>query len=957
VDVKAHETGRFVSCRRVLRYKITPPVVERSVPRPRLLDAARAGRCTVLAAPAGHGKTCLASQLAEALPGPAAWFSADELDRDLAGVAAQLLAALGRAWPDLADLAPATVDDDAALPLLASAMETLAGPGCLVIDDAHRLPPPVLDAVARTAVDALPAECRLVVCTRHDAPEPLVRAEAAGLARTIGPGDLVFTAGECAALHTVDAATGAELHARTGGWPLAVALSAEALDAPPPAGHRLRHGGVLTELALGDLPAPARALLATLARLPRFPAELLAAVGADARVAIEAVARRHPSILEATDDGWWVVREWLRDALGTGPAAPEAFAAVAASLGRLGQRELLVHLLLSDGRHAEAVDDIERLATEGASRQRWGWVRALIAGVPRELRTLELDLLALRAAHSLNLVEGVAPAGPHTADVRVAEAPLLDLVERTTTSGSPAQALRARALLADHYRWTGDVRVLDVCDEALGDVLTGDEPGRALSSRAARWSPDEAEAAATMLRLYGLALVLADDGAVVARGRRLLAAAMQLIGAHRGNLSERLWLTYVETMTWLRPAAETVQIIRPGARRMQELHQFDAGLRLAELAVLEHFAGEAALARHTVEVAEACADESGHTITDTPLAAIAAVLDITEHGLDDERAARFDAACDDLADHPRLRRFVAPFGAELAVQLVWQGDLVAAERYLERAEDHLVDSLFAHAAELSCRRARALLRTAGGDPTGLGLVDELRASAEAEGRSALVEQLDADRARLALAPSPLSAAGVASAPTAPGPVDVAVRVLGPVLGITIAGEPAPAPRGYPAKLLALLIAADGIMTVDAAIEGLWPGADPDLGRNRLYGVLLRLRRGLGLPVDGPVTCIDGLVRLEAGDGFTVDAWAFEHAVRHRADPLAVALLYTGDVLSEQFAYDDAVEAYRAHLRRRFLDVARVALRGGPGAAAGGVEDDPNAARRAELARRVERCSA
>ncbi len=81
---------------------------------------------------------------------------ADELDRDRSTVVGHLFAALGSAWPDVADLAPATIEDDAAVPLLGAALEQLAGPGCLVMDDVHLLPSDVLDAVVRTALAGLP---------------------------------------------------------------------------------------------------------------------------------------------------------------------------------------------------------------------------------------------------------------------------------------------------------------------------------------------------------------------------------------------------------------------------------------------------------------------------------------------------------------------------------------------------------------------------------------------------------------------------------------------------------------------------------------------------------------------------------------------------------------------------------------------------------------------------------
>jgi DNA-binding SARP family transcriptional activator len=136
------------------------------------------------------------------------------------------------------------------------------------------------------------------------------------------------------------------------------------------------------------------------------------------------------------------------------------------------------------------------------------------------------------------------------------------------------------------------------------------------------------------------------------------------------------------------------------------------------------------------------------------------------------------------------------------------------------------------------------------------------------------------------------------------------------------------------------------LTVDAAIEGLWPGADPEVGRNRLHGVLLRLRRGLGQPADGPISCTEGIVRLEASSTLEVDAWTFERAAEAAARPhdrRAATALYTGDLLSEQFAYDDTVTAYRRFLRRTFVRLACSVLSLPPDDLA---EDD-----RAELARR------
>jgi DNA-binding SARP family transcriptional activator len=172
---------------------------------------------------------------------------------------------------------------------------------------------------------------------------------------------------------------------------------------------------------------------------------------------------------------------------------------------------------------------------------------------------------------------------------------------------------------------------------------------------------------------------------------------------------------------------------------------------------------------------------------------------------------------------------------------------------------------------------------------------------------------------------------------------VRVEALGPYLTATVDGAPVPTLRGYPAKLLALLVAADGLLTVDAAIVGLWADADLEVGRNRLHGILLRLRRSLGLPAAGPITCAEGVVRLDRGDAVSVDAWDFERAAaRPTDDPTAVRALlaaYGDGLLTHQFAYDDTIEAHRRALRATFLRLATKVLAAPPaGTAPDGLVD-------------------
>lgn len=172
---------------------------------------------------------------------------------------------------------------------------------------------------------------------------------------------------------------------------------------------------------------------------------------------------------------------------------------------------------------------------------------------------------------------------------------------------------------------------------------------------------------------------------------------------------------------------------------------------------------------------------------------------------------------------------------------------------------------------------------------------------------------------------------------------VSIRVFGPEITVSSGNTPRAVPRGFAARLLALLVAADGVLGLERAIDELWPDADPDSGRNRLYIVVHRLRRSLGIDADGPLKCEDGLLRLERDSGVTVDAWEFAAAAS--AGRLGDAVdLYAGEFCSRQFAYEDfAIEA-RRELHGRFLTAARRML-----------EDHVAAARTAEattLARRL-----
>jgi DNA-binding SARP family transcriptional activator len=525
------------------------------------------------------------------------------------------------------------------------------------------------------------------------------------------------------------------------------------------------------------------------------------------------------------------------------------------------------------------------------------------------------------------------------------EAALLDLVDRGGRAGA-GPVLRARAALADHYRMAGDPRAAAVCEAALGEVLSAPDPEAALREGWLGERPrvDDAAAASEILRIYGQPLLLGSDRATIERGRRLIAASFAIAGqAGRSVVSQQAWFAYFEALVYLRPPAEVIPLTAAATRQLQELGHGDATVRFAELAVLQYLAHDHAAARRTVEIGTEWSDRTGYRLALPPLAAVGVAVDIAEHGGTSERIGRYDDALAAMAAEPRLVHFVSAYAAEMGVLLLGQGAVGEARRYLAQAEQPAAPTLVAHMSGLRSRRLRGLVLLAENRPDeGRSLLEALRTEAAADGRDALVALLDGDLAGSASAER-------AAVPTDAGPPPdrrpVRVELFGTHLTARVDGEPVPTLRGYPAKLLALLVASGGILTIDAAIVGLWPDADLEVGRNRLHGILLRLRRSLGLPVAGPITCADGVVRLDRGGAVQVDAWEFERAAARAGDAGEALLAAYGEgLLTHQFGYDDTIEAYRRSLRATFLRLATKLLGDPP------VEMAPEAL--ADLARRA-----
>src|SRR5215467_7424949 len=203
-------------------------------------------RVTVVAAPAGSGKTVLLrSWIAQAgLPGHAAWVPVGREERDPQHFWLSVLAALRCTTPGSALVRELTAAPDldgwVITERLLADLAPLDDRLWLVVDDVHELGPEVLRQLELLVMRA-PPELRFVLAARHDVRRGLHRLRLEGELAEIRTDDLRFTLAEAAELFAaagveLPAATVAVLHERTEGWAAGLRLAALWLAGHPDPG-------------------------------------------------------------------------------------------------------------------------------------------------------------------------------------------------------------------------------------------------------------------------------------------------------------------------------------------------------------------------------------------------------------------------------------------------------------------------------------------------------------------------------------------------------------------------------------------------------------------------------------------------------------------------------------------------------------------------------------------------
>ena len=272
-----------------------------AIERPRLLDALdRCAACplTLVAAPAGSGKSALVAEWVKQgrAPGAVAWMALDAGDAEPLRFWDGVLSALARADGDtpLASLAVHPRErSNVVLPALVEALEGRTTPITLVLDDFQEAGDTIqgdLALLLRFPLDAL----RLVVLTRADPQLGLSRLRLQGQLGEVRAGDLAFTAGEVAELLaaqriSLPADDATRLWRRTEGWAAALRLATLSLKGHPEprqfverfAGTDASVSDYLISEVLAHQPADLREFLLRTSIVDVFNADLADALTAD----------------------------------------------------------------------------------------------------------------------------------------------------------------------------------------------------------------------------------------------------------------------------------------------------------------------------------------------------------------------------------------------------------------------------------------------------------------------------------------------------------------------------------------------------------------------------------------------------------------------------------------------------------------------------------------------------
>lgn len=379
----------------IIASKLLPPYAGTNlIERPRLLELLRnqQRKATIIAAPAGYGKTVLMVQLAAACKKPLVWYQVDDYDNDPAVFMQYLIAGIQQHDPDFGtDVTPIVAQGNmtARLRLLVTAvvngLEKQVSRGLVIaLDDYHAITEPVIHSFIQELLYHLPSGIQIMIASRTTPPLPLSRLNLLGEVCAVGAEELRFTYQEIGAFMALSCGEITDttikiLEDKTAGWPAALRLlgnaSSAAAGLPPNHGAQKIYDYLAAEV-FNRQPETVRAFLLGTAVLeeitPAFCDLLLART--DSREMLDFLEKQQLFLIPLAGKKQAyryhdLFREFLQDRLGP---ESQALLRLAGLLARqAGELESAVEYLTAAGAPEETLDVIKAAGKQAFDKGQW----------------------------------------------------------------------------------------------------------------------------------------------------------------------------------------------------------------------------------------------------------------------------------------------------------------------------------------------------------------------------------------------------------------------------------------------------------------------------------------------------------------------------------------------------------------------------------------------------------
>ena len=404
------------------------------IPRHRLLERLQGGLhlpLTLISAPAGYGKTMLASTWLEGCGCPSAWLSLDQGDSDLVAFLGHFITAIHTIFPGslpqtlALSRASSQPVSRVVAEMLLNELDRLQQRFVLVLDDYHLVRDPAVDQLLHQILNHAPRSLHLVLSSRCEPSLPLVGLRAHGQITEIRFRDLRLTVDEVAAYlqkavaRPLDENLPVRLQDETEGWLAGVRRAAELLNGGEdrtvgqaftllPADHQLAFDDLFEEVTV-RLPWTVQDFLVKTSVLSRMCGPLCEAVtGQDplessGQAWLEWLEQANLFLVPLDDHNQWFryqhqFKEHLERRLASDYSATEISALHARACAWYLKNGLLTEAL----HHAVAGDDkttaVHLIAAQrhaAMNREQWSMLEQVLGLVPRQAVDAHPELLLL----------------------------------------------------------------------------------------------------------------------------------------------------------------------------------------------------------------------------------------------------------------------------------------------------------------------------------------------------------------------------------------------------------------------------------------------------------------------------------------------------------------------------------------------------------------------------------